>query len=39
MKTMGTPPTDPGRVVLWLLVVILLIVLVALLLSVLDVHT
>lgn len=33
------PPTDPGRVILWLLVAILFVVLIALLLSVLDVHT
>jgi hypothetical protein len=32
-------PTDPGRVILWLLAAILVIVLVALILSVLDVHT
>jgi hypothetical protein len=36
---MTHPSTDPGRVILWLLVAILLVVLVALILSVLDVHT
>jgi cytochrome c-type biogenesis protein CcmH/NrfF len=35
----ATPPPDPGRVILWLLAVILFVVVVALLLSVLDVHT
>jgi hypothetical protein len=35
---MGYPPSDPGRVILWLLVVILIIVLLALILSVGDVH-
>jgi cytochrome c-type biogenesis protein CcmH/NrfF len=33
------PPTDPGRIILWLLAVILLIVVVALILSLFDVHT
>lgn len=37
---MSTGPSyDPGRVFMWLLVAILVIVLIALLLSVLDVHT
>jgi hypothetical protein len=35
----ATPPPDPGRIILWLLAVILVIVVVALVLSVLDVHT
>jgi cytochrome c-type biogenesis protein CcmH/NrfF len=34
-----SPPPDPGRIILWLLAVILVIVVVALVLSVLDVHT
>lgn len=36
---MSTPPPHPGNIVMWLLVIILFIVLLALLLSVLDVHT
>jgi hypothetical protein len=36
---MSSPPPDPGRLILWLLVLILVIVFVALVLSVLDVHT
>ena len=35
---MTPPATDPGRVIMWLLVIILFIVLLALLLNVLDVH-
>lgn len=35
---MSTPPPDPGRVLLWLLVLILFVVLLALLLSLFDVH-
>ena len=35
---MSTPPTDPGRVLMWLLVIILFIVVLALILSVFDVH-
>ena len=35
---MSTPPADPGRILLWLLVIILFIVLLALILSVFDVH-
>ena len=35
---MSSPGTDPGRVIMWLLVIILFIVLLALLLNVLDVH-
>ena len=35
---MSTPPADPGRVILWLLVIILVIVILALIFSVFDVH-
>lgn len=35
---MSTRPPDPGRLILWLLAIILFIVLLALLLSVFDVH-
>ena len=35
---MTPPQSDPGRVILWLLAIILFIVLLALLLNVLDVH-
>ena len=35
---MGTPPADPGRVILWLLALILIVVFIALLLSLFDVR-
>jgi hypothetical protein len=36
---MSTPPPDPGRLIMWLLAIIIFIVLLILLFNLLDLHT
>jgi hypothetical protein len=38
-ETMSTPPPDPGRLIMWLLAIIIFIVLLILLFNLLDLHT